>query len=79
MTLIMPVSDIIDMDKERERLSKEIEKIDVEIKKIESKLSNEKFVSGAPKEIIEEQHSRKSEFLGTREKLVQALEQLEAA
>jgi valyl-tRNA synthetase len=78
-TLILPIADIIDLDKERARLQKEIEKIDVEVKKIEGKLSNEKFVANAPDEIVEEQHSRKAEFIDTREKLSQALKQLEAA
>lgn len=78
-TLILPIADIIDLDKERARLQKEIEKLDGEIKKAESKLANEKFVSNAPAEIIEEQKSRKDAAEAAKTKLAQALEQLKAA
>src|SRR5690606_23056558 len=37
-TLIMPVADIIDLDKERERLNKQIAKLQDDIEKIEAKL-----------------------------------------
>ncbi len=75
-TLIMPVADIIDLDKERTRLAKEIDRLDAEIKKVDQNLANKKFVANAPEEVVEEQHSRKAEFLGTKEKLASALNQL---
>jgi valyl-tRNA synthetase len=78
-TLILPIADIIDLDKERARLRKEIEKLQQEIKKVDQKLGNEQFVQNAPEEIIDEHKARKSEFSGTLDKLSQALKQLEAA
>ena len=78
-TLILPIADIIDLDAERERLSRAIGKLDEDISKIDSKLSNKKFVQNAPEEVIEEQKSRKSEVVAKREKLEQALKQLEEA
>jgi len=78
-TLIMPIADIIDLDKERERLRKELDKIGQEIAKIDQKLANEQFVQNAPIDIIEEQHSRKTSFMTTKEKLETALKQLEVA
>lgn len=78
-TLIMPIADIIDLDKERARLRKEIEKLSSDIEKIEQKLSDKKFVDNAPAEIIEEQHKRKETAETTRTKLSAALKQLEAA
>jgi valyl-tRNA synthetase len=77
--LILPIADIIDLDKERARLEKEIGKMQEEIKKIERQLGNEKFVANAPAEIVEEQKTRKTDFLNTIEKLSTALQQLEAA
>jgi valyl-tRNA synthetase len=77
--LILPIADIIDLDKERARLEKEIGKMQEEIKKIERQLGNEKFVANAPEEIVEEQKNRKTDFLNTIEKLSTALQQLEAA
>lgn len=76
---ILPIADIIDLDAERERLKKQIEKLDEDIQKVEQKLSNERFVSNAPPEIIEEQHSRKAEAEGLKSKLAAALKQLDVA
>ena len=75
-TLGLPVADIIDLDKERERLNKEIQKHEKEIKQIEGKLANENFVSKAPAEVVEEQKTRKDEANITIEKLSSALKQL---
>lgn len=78
-TIILPIADIIDLDKERARLRKEIEKLNAELQKIETKLGDKKFVDNAPLEIIEEQHARQANFESTKSKLAQALAQLEAA
>jgi valyl-tRNA synthetase len=78
-TLILPIAEIIDLDKERARLKKEVEKLAAEISKIDTKLSDEKFVANAPEEIIAEQKSRRVNFEATLNKFSQALKQLEAA
>ncbi len=78
-TLMLPIADIIDLDQERERLTKEIGKLEADIKKIEAKLGNDKFVSNAPEDIIAEQHSRKEIAQSARDKLAVALKQLEVA
>jgi len=77
-TLGLQVADLIDLAEERVRLGKEIEKLEKDISGIEKKLANEKFVSRAPPEIIEEQHTRKADAAATIEKLKAALEQLVA-
>ena len=78
-TLILPIADIIDLDKERARLEKEIQKLETDIKKIDQKLENKKFIENAPDELIEEQKSRRANAEGTMSKLSQALKQLEEA
>ncbi|MGZ9096671.1 MAG: valine--tRNA ligase [Micavibrio sp.] len=78
-TIILPIADIIDLDKERSRLRKEIEKLNAELAKIHTKMADKKFVDNAPEEIIEEQRTRQSNFQSTLNKLSQALKQLEAA
>jgi len=78
-TIILPIADIIDLDKERERLKKQIGKLEQDIKKIEQKLENKKFIENAPEDVVEEQKSRKSEAEAVLNKLSQALKQLEAA
>jgi valyl-tRNA synthetase len=76
---VLPIAEIIDLDKERDRLRKEIEKLRINIGKIDQKLSDEKFVAGAPAEIIAEQKSRKADNEAMIDKLATALKQLEAA
>ncbi|MCL2249863.1 MAG: valine--tRNA ligase [Oscillospiraceae bacterium] len=50
--LYMPLADLVDLAKERERLEREIKKATADKEKIEQKLSNEKFTSKAPENII---------------------------
>ena len=77
-TLGLQVADLIDLAEEKTRLGKEIEKLEKDISGIEKKLANEKFISRAPPEIIEEQHTRKAEASSAIEKLRAALGQLSA-
>ncbi len=78
-TLILPIADLIDLDKERERLQKQITKLQDDIRKTDEKLGNQQFVSNAPPEILEEFRNRKTEFQQVIDKLTEALKQLEAA
>ena len=52
-TLYIPLADVVDMDKERDRLNKEKDRLISEIERIEKKLSNEGFVSKAPAAVID--------------------------
>jgi len=79
VTIGLPIAELIDLDKERDRLQKEIKRLQGDIAKIDEKLGNAEFVSNAPPDIIEEQKSRKSDWSATLEKLAHALEQLKAA
>jgi valyl-tRNA synthetase len=78
-TLLLPVADTIDLDKERARLRKELEKLDKDIKTTDAKLGNDKFVSNAPAEVIAEQKERKATAEQARAKIAAALSQLELA
>lgn len=77
-TLGLQVADLIDLVEEKTRLAKEIEKLEKDISGINKKLANEAFVSRAPKDIIEEQHTRKVEAESAITKLRAALTQLES-
>ncbi len=76
-TLILPIAELIDLDKERERLKKQISKLEDDVRKTDEKLGNTQFVDRAPPEILEEFRTRKAEALTTVEKLSTALRQLE--
>ena len=56
--MFMPLLDLVDMEKELERLNKEKEKLEKEIQRVEGKLSNEKFVSKAPQAVIDEEKAK---------------------
>lgn len=51
-TIYMPLSELVDLDKERERLNRDIEKAQENLDKIEKKLRNEGFTSKAPEAVI---------------------------
>ncbi|MGK9233451.1 valine--tRNA ligase [Inquilinus limosus] len=72
-TLVLPLAGIIDLDKERARLSKEIEKNASEVEKIDRKLGNAQFLEKAPEEVVEEQRERRAEAEATIDRLRQAL------
>ncbi|MGH1397833.1 MAG: valine--tRNA ligase [Alphaproteobacteria bacterium] len=78
-TLILPIADIIDLDAEKERLTKQIVKIEGDIAKLDGQLNNENFVSRAPAEVIEEKREQRETAQSLRDKVSAALEQLEAA
>ncbi|QSR22219.1 valine--tRNA ligase [Hyphomonas sp. KY3] len=73
----LSVADIVDIDEARNRLDKELAQLDKDIKSTEGKLSNEKFVSRAPPEIVEENRERIRDWTTRREKLKAARKGLE--
>ena len=73
----LSVADIVDIDEARKRLDKELAQLDKDIKSTEGKLSNEKFVSRAPPEIVEENRERIRDWKTRREKLKAARKGLE--
>jgi valyl-tRNA synthetase len=77
-TVFLPLAGIIDIAKERARLTKELDKTKAEAERIEKKLANPQFVSRADPAVIEEQRSKLAEFEQAKAKLTQALERLAA-
>ncbi len=77
-TYFLPVGDVIDIALETDRLTKEIAKAEKEIALVTKKLSNEKFTSRAPAEVVEENRERQAEYERIRDKLKEALDRLKA-
>ena len=78
-TVLLPVADVVDLKAETVRLKKELGKLEGEIKKIDAKLGNEKFLSSAPEQVVEEQRERKAESEAAIAKLAAAVKMLEGA
>ncbi len=75
-TFFLPVGDVIDVGQEKDRLEREIAKVEGEIAKVQGKLGNEKFISRAPAEVVQENHDRLADFELSASKLSEALARL---
>ena len=61
-TVFLPLSDLVDIEKERERLKKEEERLQKELQRSRGMLGNEKFISRAPKEKIDEERAKLEKY-----------------
>ena len=72
--IFVPLAGLIDTEKEIAKLMKDIEKTDIELKRVLGKLSNEKFLSKAPKDVVEKENSIKEELENKLNKLKENIE-----
>ncbi len=61
-TVFMPFADLVDIDKEIERLAKEKARLEGEVKRSTGMLSNEKFISKAPEAKIAEEKEKLAKY-----------------
>ena len=73
--LFLPLLDLVDREKELDRLNKEKDKLEKEIDRVEKKLSNEKFVSKAPEAVVNEEKAKGEKY---KEMLNAVLERISA-
>jgi len=74
--MFMPLAELVDLDKERERINREIGKAEADLQKIEAKLSNEKFVSKAPENVVAQEREKAAKARTLIENLKNSLEAL---
>ncbi len=60
--LYIPLLDLVDKDKELDRLSKEKEKLLDEIDRVEKKLNNERFMAKAKEAVVEEERAKGEKY-----------------
>ncbi len=60
--IFIPLDELVDFEKEKERLNKEKKKAISEIKRVEGKLNNPGFMNKAPDKLIEEEKQKKEKF-----------------
>ena len=70
----LPLDELVDMEKEKERLLKEQERLKKEIARAQGMLSNEKFVSKAPASKVEEEKAKLQKYKDMMEKVTVQLE-----
>ena len=76
-TVYMPFSDLVDIDKEIERLKNEEKKLEGELKRVNGMLSNEKFISKAPEAKINEEKEKLSKYTTMMEQVKERLKTLQ--
>jgi len=77
MELYIPLGGLVDLDQEKGRMEKRINEINRLIGGIKGKLSNENFVSRAPKQVVEKERSNLSKLSEELEKVTTNLEMLQ--
>ena len=60
--IYMPFAELVDIEKEIERLKKEEDKLKKEIERVEKMLSNEKFISKAPQSKVDEEKEKQVKY-----------------
>ncbi|MBO5306187.1 MAG: hypothetical protein J6B12_05435, partial [Clostridia bacterium] len=75
-TIFLPLSDIIDTEKERARLEGEKKRLEGEIARLEGKLSNEGFVAKAPAAVVEGEKAKLQKYRENLDGVVAALAKL---
>ena len=74
--IYMPFAELVDIEKETERLNKERNRLIKEVERVEKKLANEGFVSKAPQKVIDEEKAKREKYtamLSGVEKQLEAL------
>jgi valyl-tRNA synthetase len=74
--IYIPLADIIDIDKEKSRLTRRLEKTAKDLAGIEKTLSNRDFIAKAPAEIIQQRRERKAELEAEKARWEKNLEML---
>ena len=60
--LFIPLDNLVDYKEEAERLSKEKQRLEKEVARVKGKLSNQGFLSKAPKAIVEEEKAKGKKY-----------------
>lgn len=75
--IYLPMADLLDLAKEKERLQTEIGKLDDEVVRLEQKLSNENFVNKAPEAVVQAEREKLDSYLHQLEETRASLHNLE--
>lgn len=72
----LPVGELVDIEKEKERLLKEKKELESEVERVEKKLSNKGFIDKAPKKVVDEEKEKGIKYRQMLEKVLESLEKL---
>ena len=75
-TLYIPMGELVDIEKEKARLTAELENVTAEIARADGKLHNQGFLSKAPKQLVDAEHAKLEKYIAMREKILNQLKSL---
>ncbi|KGO24980.1 hypothetical protein Q757_08440 [Oenococcus alcoholitolerans] len=75
-TVHIPLSDLVDIDQEIERLNKETDHFQSEVKRSMKKLSSEKFIAKAPSQVVEKERAKLTDWQAKLDATKQRVEEL---
>ena len=75
--IYMPFAELVDVEKEIERLKKEEERLTKELARVNGMLSNERFISKAPKAKVDEERAKLERYTSMMEQVKERLAQLQ--
>ena len=74
--IYLPVGDLVDVEKERERLNKEKQTLEAEVKRVQGKLNNPGFTAKAPAHLVEEERQKGIKYQEMLDKVLESLAKL---
>ena len=74
--ILMPLKGLIKLEDELARLEGEQAKLEKEVARIDGKLSNEKFVSRAPEQVVAEERNKREGYLSQLETVKERIQQV---
>ncbi len=73
--IFLPLDDLVDREKEIERLNAEKKNLEGEIKRVEGKLNNPGFTAKAPQKVVDEERAKGEKYKEMLEKVLESLKQ----
>lgn len=77
VTIYLPISGLVDVGKEIERLTKELNQLEQEIQRTEARLGSESFIAKAPAQVVEKERIKVVNFKEKASMIRERLEQLQ--
>ena len=74
--IYIPLAELVDIQKEKERLEKEKERLEKELVRVNGMLENERFIKKAPKEKIEEERAKLVKYTEMMKQVEERIAQL---
>ena len=75
-TVFVPLGELVDLAKEKERLTAELERVEGEIRRADGKLQNRGFIEKAPKNLVEAERAKRDKFIEMKQKIEAQIKEL---